>query len=205
MNRHAAILAGAGLVTAVTGCARKDTAARLIAAAKAAAQKELAGRAIAGSKMPPAELGRWGSLHGGAWDFTGRVTLANLWATWCPPCRHEMPQLERLFRTYAKRGFVVVGIDEGEEPDKVGPFLRKMGVTYPILLDSTLSYGDQLQIRALPTSIFVRTDGIIDSVYVGELSYDHMVKLAEAALRNSRMASLSQASRNQKGHYLAPI
>ncbi len=109
--------------------------------------------------------------------------LANLWATWCTPCRREMPALERLWKADRTRGFVVVGIDEGEQRDAVARFVRSVGVTYPILLDRDMQYATAFSVFGFPTSVLVRPDGNVDAVATGELGYKQMQAQAESVLR----------------------
>jgi thiol-disulfide isomerase/thioredoxin len=135
-----------------------------------------------GKPVPNFIVPRLGDGMGSLADYRGKTVLANLWATWCTPCRHEMPALERLSRTYAPRGLVVVGIDQGEGDAVVSSFIHTIGVTYPILMDRDLKYGGALDVLGLPTSVFVRADGTVRSVLVGELSYGAMTKNSEAAL-----------------------
>jgi len=76
-------------------------------------------------------------LKGNKWtlkELRGKVVLVNFWATWCPPCRKEMPDLDALYRRFEKQGFVILAISD-EETAKVTPFLAAHGVAYPILLD----------------------------------------------------------------------
>ncbi len=122
--------------------------------------------------------GGTGSLR----DYRGRTVLANVWATWCPPCRHEMPSLQRLSRAYAQRGLVVVGLDQGEANDVVSRYLRSVGVTYPILMDGDQRYGAAFMVVGLPTSVFVRRDGTVAAVVDGEMSYRQMVEHSDRAL-----------------------
>jgi thiol-disulfide isomerase/thioredoxin len=88
----------------------------------------------------------------------GSVVLLNLWATWCPPCRDELPALEQFARTYAGR-VVVLGVDQGESASVARDFARARGVTYPILVDLSEQYGRAYQGLGLPTTVIVDRDG----------------------------------------------
>lgn len=112
-------------------------------------------------------------LTGGTWNLAehrGNVLLVNFWATWCPPCRSETPDLVRLHERYAARGFSVVGVtmDEDAEQD-VPPFLTQYRVTYPILLP-TEQFALAGQIPALPTTLLVDAEGRVAAVYRGAVS-----------------------------------
>ena len=68
-------------------------------------------------------------------DFRGKVVMLNFWATWCPPCRAEMPILEDAFEKYGNRGFTILAINDGEAAETVQAFAAKYGLTFPIVLD----------------------------------------------------------------------
>ena len=128
-------------------------------------------------------VGRLGGGNGSLKDYRGHAVVANVWATWCPPCRHEMPALQRLSKADASRGLIVVGLDQGEEGSVVEKFVRSIGVTYPILLDQEQKYGTAFQVVGLPTSAFIRPNGTVQTVVTGEMSYETMVKRSEQLLQ----------------------
>ena len=77
-------------------------------------------------------------LNGKTWtlkDLKGKVVLVNFWATWCPPCQKEMPDLEALYTRFKEQGFVVLAISEDDETEKVGPFIAERKISFPVLLD----------------------------------------------------------------------
>ena len=93
--------------------------------------------------------------------YRGKVVLMNLWATWCPPCREEMPALERLYRDLSPGGLVVLGVDQGESSAVAGAFARKLAITFPILIDDGQQYGRAYAAQGLPTSILIDRGGRI--------------------------------------------
>jgi thiol-disulfide isomerase/thioredoxin len=98
----------------------------------------------------------------------GSPVIVNFWATWCPPCRAEMPELETVWLEYRDTGLVLLGVDQAENATVVAQFARgAMGVTFPILLDSDLAVRDQYAVRALPTTVFIDAAGRIQDVKVG--------------------------------------
>ena len=105
-------------------------------------------------------------------DFEGKTLLINFWATWCAPCRHEMPMLMDLQRNYASRGLQVIGIALDDVQD-AREFAQVYGITYPILLgaadvmDTSVAYGNTQGI--LPFSVLVDRDGIVRWQYAGEI------------------------------------
>lgn len=103
-------------------------------------------------------------------DFQGQVVLVNFWATWCAPCRDEIPGFEQVYRTYTDDGFVVLGVNLQESRDQVEPFLDSMDVTYPILLDQGGDVTSEYRTLGLPMSILVTPEGVIHTRHVGFLS-----------------------------------
>jgi peroxiredoxin len=102
-------------------------------------------------------------LSGKTWtlkDLRGKVVLLNFWATWCPPCRKEMPDLETLYRRFGPQGLVILGISE-EEAAKVQPFVDKQKVTYPVLLDPGRKVNELFQIDGIPKTFIYNREGKI--------------------------------------------
>ena len=89
----------------------------------------------------------------------GSIVVMNFWATWCPPCKEEMPALEQLYRADRKRGLVVLGIDQGESAATAGAFAKAHGVTFPILVDADQQYASSYVSVGLPTTVIVGRDG----------------------------------------------
>jgi cytochrome c biogenesis protein CcmG/thiol:disulfide interchange protein DsbE len=102
-------------------------------------------------------------------DLRGQAVLINLWATWCPPCREEMPTLEKMYNEYKDQGFVVLGVNMTHQDDTqaVGLFVEKYGLTFPILLDETGVVANTYQMKSLPSSFFINRDGIVAEVVIG--------------------------------------
>ncbi len=100
-------------------------------------------------------------LHGKQWtlkQLRGSVVLVNFWATWCPPCRKEMPDLEALYQRFEDRGLVVLAISD-EDADKVRPFLAERKITYPVLLDPGRKVNDLFRVEGIPKSFVYDRDG----------------------------------------------
>jgi peroxiredoxin len=106
-------------------------------------------------------------------DFQGTVVFLNFWATWCPPCKQEMPSMERLYRRYKDRGFTIlaVSIDAGDG-QVVADFVTRLGLTFPIGLDATSSVAERYGLRALPSSFFIDRTGIVAGVVLGPRDWD---------------------------------
>lgn len=93
-------------------------------------------------------------LQGKMWhlrDLQGKVILVNFWATWCPPCRKEMPDLEALYDKYKDQGFLVLAISD-EEAAKVSPFIAERKISYPVLLDPGRKVNEALDVSGIPKS-----------------------------------------------------
>ena len=102
-------------------------------------------------------------------ELRGKIVIINLWATWCPPCRAEMPALENAYEQYKDSGVVILGLNvtnQDSEKD-IPPFVKEFGLTFPILLDRDGSVSTLYQLRGLPTTYFVNREGIIRTVVVG--------------------------------------
>jgi thiol-disulfide isomerase/thioredoxin len=107
-------------------------------------------------------------------DYRGKIVVMNLWATWCPPCRAEMPDLSRLAAAYAPSGVVVLGVDQGESPQRAAAFARSLRIGYPIWIDDEQRYGRIFTALGLPTTVFIGRDGVIATGFDGALSYEQM-------------------------------
>ncbi len=102
-------------------------------------------------------------------ELRGQAVLVNLWATWCPPCRAEMPFIEKMYQEYKEQGFIVLAVDMTyqDDPFAVVPFIQEYGLTFPILLEKTGDVAATYQLRSLPSSYFINRDGIINEVVIG--------------------------------------
>jgi peroxiredoxin len=109
-------------------------------------------------------------------DYAGQAVLINTWATWCPPCRAEMPDLNVFYQKHRESGFVVLAVNAGETRDLAAGFANQLGLAFPILLDSDEYLVDSLGIRDFPTSILVGRDGKIKAVHVGMFTPDMLEK-----------------------------
>jgi len=99
----------------------------------------------------------------------GQAVLVNVWATWCPPCRAEMPAMQTLYEEYKDQGLVVLGVNatNQDDPFKIAPFVEEYGLTFPILLDETGAVMQAYEVRSLPSSFFIDRSGRIKEVVIG--------------------------------------
>jgi peroxiredoxin len=102
-------------------------------------------------------------------DLRGEAILINLWATWCGPCRAEMPAIEKIYNEYKDDGLVVLAVNMTytDSVSDIAPFVEEYGLTFPILLDTNYSVGSSYQLRSLPSSFFIDRNGMINKVVIG--------------------------------------
>ena len=113
-------------------------------------------------------------------SMRGKIVLINFWATWCPPCKQEMPDLEKAYQKYREQGIVFLGVDQGESADTVRQFVRKNGYNWMFLLDSYLDVSKSYRASAIPMTFFVDSQGIIRDTQVGPLTLSSLeTKLAK--------------------------
>lgn len=102
-------------------------------------------------------------------ELRGRPVLINLWASWCVPCRAEMPALEQAYQEYQGQGFILLAVNATDQDNRQAAlaFAQENDLSFPILFDINGQVSELYQLRALPTSFFVNPDGIIQEVVVG--------------------------------------
>jgi thiol-disulfide isomerase/thioredoxin len=105
-------------------------------------------------------------------EHRGKVVMVNFWATWCPPCRDEMPAMERLYRQQKDAGFELVAVSLDADPKVVAPFLSAHKLTFLVALDPEMSLADKYGVRALPSSFIVDRDGTMTAVAIGPRHWD---------------------------------
>jgi len=115
-------------------------------------------------------------------ELRGKPVVLNFWATWCPPCRAEMPYFEAVSRNYAGQ-VAVIGIDQGETLEQVITFATSVGVTYPLLLDLDSRISRTYQVHALPTTFFIDRHGVVREVHTGIISQAVLEERIERLLR----------------------
>ena len=102
-------------------------------------------------------------------ELRGQAVLVNLWATWCPPCRAEMPAIQKLYEEYKDQGFMVLAVNMTyqDNPQAVLPFTQENNLTFPILLEETGEMARKYELRSLPSTFFVNRNGTIQEVVIG--------------------------------------
>lgn len=97
----------------------------------------------------------------------GKVRLVNFWASWCEPCRHELPALDAMRNQYKEQGFEIIGISVDKEPENAKAFLDKIPVSYPVVLDNDFQTAKTYDAQAMPMSYILDRDGKVQAVFTG--------------------------------------
>jgi len=125
-------------------------------------------------------------LQGKEWSLRtlkGKVVLVNFWATWCPPCRKEIPDLDALYSRFKDSGFVILGISD-EEDGKVRPFATAQKITYPILLDPGRKVTERFRVAGIPKSFIYDREGKLAAQSIDMRTQKQFLELlAQAGLR----------------------
>ncbi len=106
-------------------------------------------------------------------ELRGTVVFLNFWATWCTPCKEEMPSMERLYRRHKDRGFTIVAISiDAAGAERVASFVKQLGLTFPIGLDPSLEVANRYTVRALPSSFLIDRMGNTAAIAIGPRDWD---------------------------------
>ncbi|WBW98320.1 TlpA family protein disulfide reductase [Oceanirhabdus sp. W0125-5] len=117
-------------------------------------------------------------------DFQGKKVFINFWATWCPSCKVEMPDMQKIWEEFGEE-VVVVAVDIGESKDTVQKYIDKEGYTFKVLLDVEKVIGQKFGITAIPTSILLDENGNLIYGVKGAMPYESMVKFVKGELRKN--------------------
>jgi thiol-disulfide isomerase/thioredoxin len=117
-------------------------------------------------------------------DYRGKAVLVNFWATWCVPCRDEMPSIEKLRASLEGKPFVVLAVNLAEPESRIRKFLEVVPVRFPVLLDRDAQTARAWQARVLPATFIVGPDGVVRYQYFGELDW------SKPAVRDAILALL---------------
>jgi cytochrome c biogenesis protein CcmG/thiol:disulfide interchange protein DsbE len=100
-------------------------------------------------------------------DFQGHPLVVNFWASWCPPCRAEMPAFQKIFAEYEPQGFVILAVNSQESRANAFDFTQSHGLTFPVLLDEDGDVSNHYRVVSLPSTFFINRDGVISEVVYG--------------------------------------
>lgn len=115
-------------------------------------------------------------------DYKGKVVLVDFWATWCDPCKAEIPELVKLQKNLGPRGFVIMGVSMDEETAAVAPFAKAAGINYPVVLNGGERAPKGWVVPGLPTAYLIGRDGKVLSREFGSKSLSKLAADVEAAL-----------------------
>jgi peroxiredoxin len=116
-------------------------------------------------------------------DYRGQVVLVNNWATWCPPCRAEMPTLQAYYQKHQAQGFVLVAVEAGEPADEVTRFVEEYGLTFPVWLDPHSLALDAFRNDTLPSSYVIDRAGVVRFTWNGAISAATLEKYVTPLLK----------------------
>lgn len=127
------------------------------------------------------------SLTGDSFSLSasrGQPVVLNFWATWCPPCRVEIPHFQEASTTYNGQ-VLIVGVDDGEPRERVAPFAQEMGITYPVPLDGDSEVSRRYRVNSLPTTFFIDADGVIQHIQIGLVNEAMLQEQIERLIQGS--------------------
>jgi len=114
-------------------------------------------------------------------ELRGQVVLVNFWATWCGPCREEMPRLETLYEKYRKSGFVLLGVNVDDDPHAAMAVAQKLNVSFPVLLDTEKKVSKLYDLNTMPSTVVIDRDGKMRFLHRGyragtEADYEQQIR-----------------------------
>jgi peroxiredoxin len=121
-------------------------------------------------------------------DYRGQPVWVSFWATWCPPCRAENPDIQEVYEAHQGEGLVILALSIGEETDTVQSYVKRTGLTYTIGLDQTTEIAARYRIVGIPTHFFVDRDGILREWRIGSMSKKTMEKNVAKITSSSTVA-----------------
>ncbi len=133
------------------------------------------------SPAPDFTLARMGGPNVRLQEQRGQVVMVNFWATWCAPCREEMPHLERLYQKYRASGFVLLGVNVDDDVGNAVVLAQKLGVKFPVLLDTDKKVSRLYQLSSMPSTVLIDRDGLVRHVHRGyqsgyENTYEKIIR-----------------------------
>jgi len=110
-------------------------------------------------------------------DYHGQVVLVNLWATWCPPCKAEMPTLDAYYNEHLDEGFMIIAINDGDKKEDVVTFVDNYGLSFQVWLDIEHKASiNAFKTQSLPSSYVIDRDGVVRLLWIGEIEKDTLEK-----------------------------
>ncbi len=131
--------------------------------------KDVTSSALVGQPAPDFSLYSLDGQVVSVADYIGKPVMINFWASWCEPCRNEMPLLDKKAQQYAAQGLTVLAVNLGESEKTVEGFRDEYDLSFPILLDNDDKVSAQYAIEPIPSTFFIDRNGFVKNVYIGEL------------------------------------
>ncbi len=114
--------------------------------------------------------------------YPGQVVFVNFWGTYCPPCVAELPELQEVYDELKDEGFVIIGLNAEEKPEKVKAFVAENGITFPIVISDDATVNAIFGLKHMPTTWFIDKKGILRGKIEGQMSKDMALKIAHKLL-----------------------
>ena len=131
------------------------------------AASSLASSGLAGQEAPDFALKSAGGANMRLSEQRGNVVMINFWATWCGPCRQEMPLLDDLYVRYERAGFSLLGVNIDDDSSRAMEMVEELGVSFPVLFDERKEVSKLYQVEAMPVTVLVDREGTIRHVHLG--------------------------------------
>lgn len=121
-------------------------------------------------------------------DLRGQVVMLNFWASWCGPCRQEMPLLDKMYQRYSSAGFSLLGVNVEADPKDADKFLKDSPVSFPILYDTTSKVSEKYKVDAMPSTVLIDCDGNLTHLHRGYKAGDEKkyIKLVKGLIRSCK-------------------
>jgi peroxiredoxin len=110
-------------------------------------------------------------------DFRGKKVILNFWATWCPPCREEMPEMQKFYSDFKEQNVAILAVNleySETKPERIRDFVEEYSLSFPIPLDEKNTVGKRFRAVSIPTSYFIDEKGSITKMHIGPMDYDFM-------------------------------
>jgi peroxiredoxin len=122
-------------------------------------------------------------------DYRGQPVVLNFWATWCAPCRKEMPQFVRAYDDYRDEGLVIIALNQQESESIIRPFIEDYGVRFPVLIDRDGDVGREYRTNGYPETFFIDADGIVREHFIGPFESSDRGENVQGAIGETELES----------------
>ena len=137
------------------------------------AQSKQAPPAMEGKRAPDFTLPALGGGNISLADYRGKVVFLNIWATWCPPCRKEMPSMQKMYEHFKGKDFEMLTISIDENQSLVAPFMKELGLTFPVVFDPAQKVASQYKITGVPETYIIDKTGVVTHHLLGPGEWDN--------------------------------